>query len=177
LPDTRIELGTAPGRPRWRPRVRPAPTGGPPEQSDERFMGMNAAMIRILVIDDDCLVRDLMRDYIREYLKGSKRPFEVVVAQDGNRALEILKRDTAKEDAAPHFDVIFLDVRMPGITGIDVYRWVARYRPNLLDRICFVTGYVGDLEMHLDPAEVSLLKKPFLLEDMGSTLTRHLPPA
>ena len=63
---------------------------------------------RILIVDDDLLVRETMRDYI-EHLGYAVR--------DVGSAEEALI-EIAKE--AP--DLVLLDVRMPGITGIELCR-------------------------------------------------------
>jgi putative two-component system response regulator len=65
---------------------------------------------RILIVDDDPLVRETMRDYV-EHLG-----YQVTDAGSAEEALPIIARDIP--------DLILLDVRMPGITGIDLCRQV-----------------------------------------------------
>ncbi len=65
---------------------------------------------RLLVVDDN----EMNRDMLSRRLKG--KGYIVEVAEDGQQALDMLGRDS--------FDLILLDVMMPGISGIDVLRAV-----------------------------------------------------
>ena len=62
--------------------------------------------LRVLVIDDSAVVRDLMEEILRQ------SGFDVQVADGGDEALSILARDRP--------DVVTLDVDMPGMTGFEV---------------------------------------------------------
>ncbi len=64
------------------------------------------AMKRILVVDDDRTTRHLVQGLLK------KAGYDVALAADGNEALDAL----AKEP----FDLVMLDVWMPGLTGLDV---------------------------------------------------------
>ena len=65
------------------------------------------AAIKILVADDSATVRKLIRDFA-EHLET---PVEVAEADDGPSCLEKLE--------ASRFDMAFIDVHMPGMTGIE----------------------------------------------------------
>ena len=65
----------------------------------------------ILIVDDDVLVGDMYR------LALSRAGYNVVVARDGGEGLKLA------ESAAP--EVIFLDIRMPDMDGIEVLRRLA----------------------------------------------------
>ena len=65
---------------------------------------------RLLVVDDN----EMNRDMLSRRLKG--KGYIVEVAEDGQQALDMLAKDP--------FDLILLDVMMPGISGIDVLRAV-----------------------------------------------------
>ena len=65
---------------------------------------------RVLVIDDDPMIRGLVRDMLEA------EGFEVVLAEDGQHGIELL-------DAEPrpvNFSVVVLDVVMPRMNGLDV---------------------------------------------------------
>jgi CheY-like chemotaxis protein len=62
----------------------------------------------VLIVDDDVLVGDMYR------LVLSRAGYSVVVARDGSEGLRMA------ETAAP--DIIFLDIRMPGMDGLEVLR-------------------------------------------------------
>jgi CheY-like chemotaxis protein len=63
---------------------------------------------RILVVDDEKNVRTTLADILNE------EGHEVVTAESGERALKLCNRS--------RFDVILLDVRMPGIDGLEALR-------------------------------------------------------
>lgn len=71
---------------------------------------------RILVIDDDELIRDLYE----EILKGEG--FEVIIAKDGEDGLAHLKEGG--------FDVVLLDVMMPKLDGIGVLTKIKESPPQ-----------------------------------------------
>jgi len=65
---------------------------------------------KVLVVDDDPMIRNV----VQAILEGEN--YQVVLAEDGQQALEIL-------DSAPRpldYALIILDVVMPGINGLDV---------------------------------------------------------
>ena len=68
---------------------------------------MGKQLDRVLIVDDDPDVRDLLMDQI-----FSPKKFEVYEAKDGAEGLAIVKRHRP--------DLIYLDLIMPGLTGKDV---------------------------------------------------------
>ncbi len=66
--------------------------------------------MRILVVDDEDKIRNIIRMYF------TKEGFEITEASDGSQALEILGRE--------QFDLIVLDIMMPGLDGWAVCREV-----------------------------------------------------
>ena len=67
---------------------------------------------RILVVDDEASIRDLVGAYLRN------EGFEVDEAADGETALDLFGRKPA--------DLVVLDLRLPGIDGLDVLREIRR---------------------------------------------------
>ena len=63
---------------------------------------------KILVVDDDSRIRDLLRRYLMQ------EGFEVMLAEDGKALSRIMLRDTA--------DLIVLDLMMPGEDGLSICR-------------------------------------------------------
>ena len=83
------------------------------------------AKINILVADDDECVR---RSYVR-CLSGSR--CEVEEAFDGVKALQAMKQKT--------FDVVLLDLRMPGMYGMAVLATIKQCWPQ--SEVVIITGY------------------------------------
>lgn len=72
------------------------------------------AIGRLLVVDDDEMNRDMLSRRL------ARKGFEVTVAEDGAEALEAIERET--------FDLVLLDIMMPGIDGLQVLERVRRER-------------------------------------------------
>lgn len=64
----------------------------------------------------------------REALRQSKLPYELVVAEDGEKALKLLEKAAQADGGSP--DLIVLDVNLPKRSGQDVLKWV-RNNPGL----------------------------------------------
>lgn len=71
---------------------------------------------RILLVEDEAFIRDL---YQRQL---TKEGFEVVVAVDGQEGLNQLKSQT--------FDLLLLDIMLPGMNGLQVLREFKTQNPN-----------------------------------------------
>ena len=61
---------------------------------------------RVVVVDDDARIRDLLRRYL------TQEGFEVLLAEDAKSLNRVLTRDTV--------DIIVLDLMLPGMSGFDV---------------------------------------------------------
>ncbi|HXH72755.1 MAG TPA: response regulator [Mariprofundaceae bacterium] len=60
-----------------------------------------------------------------------------------------------------NYDLILLDVRLPKLSGDEIYRSIMHVNPEILDRILFVTGYKEDLLNRFADADLRILDKPF----------------
>lgn len=82
--------------------------------------------LRVLVVDDEPTIAAALRR-----LLDAEATISSVTS--GREAIEVLLHDQ-------RFDVIFCDVMMPEIGGMDVYEAVRRARPGVESRIVFMTG-------------------------------------
>jgi PAS domain S-box-containing protein len=89
----------------------------PPSQADKRA--------RVLVIDDELAIANTLRDLLAP-------EHQVVAAASAREGLARLD--------AEDFDVVFCDLMMPGMSGIELYERVRTERPGLEERIVFMTG-------------------------------------
>jgi CheY-like chemotaxis protein len=103
--------------------------------------GMNAAHKTILVVDDDPLVLDYASNVLEDC------GYRVLSAPDGAAALLLLRNH------AP-IDLLFTDVVMPGLDGVEVARRACRENPGL--KVLFTSGYAANVI----PAG-RLLQKPY----------------
>jgi two-component system NtrC family sensor kinase len=87
---------------------------------------LQAMPYRILVVEDEPDMRDLL-DFM---LRGAGHRVDSVT--NGRDALELL--------ADHSYDAILSDLRMPEMTGEDLYRRIGHGWPHLAPRVVFVTG-------------------------------------
>jgi two-component system KDP operon response regulator KdpE len=108
--------------------------------------------IRILVVDDESAIRRALRPPLIDL------GFQVVEASRGEEALQQLR--------AGSFDVVLLDINMPGIGGIETLRRIRAFAPRL--PILMVTvrdgeeGKVEALELGAD----DYITKPFSMREL-----------
>ncbi len=108
---------------------------------------------RILVVDDE----EKVGFFLSRSLTLMNESYQVQTARSGEEALEIL-RDVP-------IDLLITDLRMPGISGLDLIRWVRDSSPDT--RVVLITAY-GDQEIK-DKAQAldvyRYLAKPFSVQD------------
>ena len=125
----------------------------------------NARPNKILVVDDDVRIRDLLRRYLMQ------EGFEVMLAEDGKSLNRVLQRDSV--------DLIVLDLMMPGEDGLSICR---RLRANG-DRtpIIMLSAKSEDVDrfVGLEVGADDYLGKPFnpreLLARIHAVLRRRPP--
>jgi len=86
---------------------------------------------KILVVDDEASVRDLFSNVFAD------EDYDVIAAEDGKSALEILKQED--------IDVIFLDLKLFGMNGIDLCRQIRESKP--VSMIFAITGWAPLFEI------------------------------
>jgi PAS domain S-box-containing protein len=117
---------------------------------------------RVLIIDDDAPVRSALRRFFE------RREWQVDEAVDGAPGLAML---LAVKDRAS-YDVVLSDLKMPGLSGIELHDWLAAARPELLDRLIFATGDTASAEAaaFLSKTRRPVLEKPFELSELSAAV-------
>lgn len=120
---------------------------------------------RALVIDDEGAVRGVLRRWLK------RRGWEVSEAQDGEVALSHL-REQEGATSSPDFDVIICDLRMPTLSGPELYDWTLEHRPELARRLVFASGDVQEPAAadFLQQCGCPVLEKPFELARLEAVL-------
>ena len=114
---------------------------------------------RILIVDDDEAVRTMLYKVIRS------NGMDAFTCASGVDALECLSRES--------FDLILLDVNMPGMDGIEVCR---RIRDRVSCPIIFLTAKVEEQDrvMGLLSGGDDYVLKPFSLKELDARIIAHL---
>src|SRR5712691_6631712 len=89
------------------------------------------AGLRILIVDDEAAIRRPMAKFL------GRRGAQVYEAEDGAGALEWLQGQTA--------DVILVDLRMPRMSGTELFAALEAAQPELAARVLFLSGDVAQL--------------------------------
>ena len=123
---------------------------------------LDNAGIRVLVVDDEKAVVSV----IRRFLERSQTPFQIEVALDGFEA--------GHQIATFRPNVIFLDLRLPGMDGFEVCRRIKADPDTSPSHIIAMTGYYeGDVAQRIVEMGASLLmQKPFTPDDLRRALAK-----
>ncbi len=115
----------------------------------------------ILVIDDEPSIAHLLS----ELLEGK---YDVSSMSNGHEALEAV--------ATTSFDLIISDIKMPGMDGIEFYRWIEANQPSYKEKIIFTTGVVFDskVQIFLEETRNPYLTKPFKIAKLMETVETAL---
>ncbi|MBW1822263.1 MAG: response regulator [Deltaproteobacteria bacterium] len=115
-------------------------------------------MRKILVIDDEKPTLKMFRLFLIAY------GYEVFVAEDGQTGLEIFEKESP--------DIVFTDIKMPGMDGIEVLRKIKETDP--LTEVIVVTGH-GDMDLAIQALNLGatdFINKPIAKIALDSALGR-----
>jgi DNA-binding response OmpR family regulator len=115
---------------------------------------------KILVVDDEPAVRESLDEILR--LEG----YQVVSVPNGDLAVKTLQNES--------FDLILLDLKMPGIDGIDVMRMATKITPDT--KIILLTGH-GSMESAVEALRHSAhdyLIKPIPTRELLTSVSRAI---
>ena len=113
---------------------------------------------RMLVVDDEGAMRSALAEFLRSL------GHDVDVAPDGTAGRALL--------ATSEYDVVLLDLRMPGLDGEALYRLLCQDDPFHACRVVFVTGDLQSEAARRFFAEAGrpVVAKPFELDDLAAVL-------
>jgi len=119
---------------------------------------------RILVVDDDTAHASTIADILESI------GYAVDVANDGFKALGFAK--------AKRYDYALLDIRIPGMNGVDVLRKL-KHETNEPPEILMMTAYRKDstIQEARDEGAVAVLEKPLDIPYLIKYFTDHMAPA
>ena len=118
---------------------------------------------RVLIIDDEPQIAKSMKRILRDY--------ECTLVSTGEAALAAA--------CSSDYDVIFCDLMMPGMSGIDVHSALAAHSPGAEEKIVFMSGgaYTERGQQFLSQVDNPRLNKPFNIEEVRQIVARcvHKP--
>ncbi len=115
----------------------------------------------ILVVDDEAIVRESIRDWLRE------AGYLAEMAETGEEALDLI----SKKD----FSIMILDYRLPGKSGVDVLREVKKTKPQIK---CIMITAFPSAKLTAELAQVGglddFLIKPVMMEQLEKIIKERL---
>ncbi len=117
---------------------------------------------RVLVVDDEPMLREILKDGL------GTLGYSVVAVETGKSAFEVLKQNP------DDFDLVVLDMNMPGWDGLDTLMHLREVRPDM--PAILATGYADDqrLKAFERSGRVDVVYKPFKLDKLNQTIVRLL---
>ena len=114
----------------------------------------------ILVIDDEETIRDSCEQTL------SKEGYRVTTAEEGTEGLRRMKEES--------FDIILLDLKMPGLSGVEVLERIRKSDPDAI--VIIITGYpsVESAIETLKMGAYDYISKPFTPEELRIIVGRAL---
>jgi PAS domain S-box-containing protein len=118
---------------------------------------------RLLIIDDDAKVA---------------RTFAIMLAGHDVQVCSDARIAADRVLGGESFDVIFCDLMMPGMTGMEFYAAIAEKQPTQTQRIVFVTGgaFTPTAREFIASVPNTVLEKPFDRKALNAVLASHLRP-
>ncbi len=122
------------------------------------------ARARVVVIDDEPLVGRSIRRALRGH--------DVQVFTSGEEGIARLCSDEP-------FDVVFCDLMMPEVSGMEVFARVAEHCPEVASQFVFMTGgaFTQDARDFVKETPLVCLEKPFELRQIRDLVTERSEPA
>ncbi len=117
-------------------------------------------MQKILVIDDDMLIRDFIVETLR------RQSFDVVTAKDGKEGVTIFDNG--------EFDLVISDIKLPVMNGIEVLKHIKSKAPQTI--VILMTAY-ANVETAVESMKLgaaNYLKKPFSPEEIELVVQKEL---
>jgi DNA-binding response OmpR family regulator len=109
---------------------------------------------KILVVDDEMQLRDLLGEFLE------REGYEVLLASAGEEAIELAEREI------PH--AILLDVKMPGIDGIEVCKRLKAEPKTQFVPVIMITGYADNKMVAIESGADDFVNKPVDLVELAA---------
>jgi len=112
----------------------------------------------VFIIEDEASLRELLRTVLEP------RGYKVLTASDGAEAIDVLLREPATIDA------VLLDLNLPEINGLDVFKTLRRIRPET--KVLVISGNItAEVRREMSSlGQEEFLPKPYQLDELGRRL-------
>jgi len=111
--------------------------------------------VKVLIVEDEATVQSILAAFLQRYLSDHGMAGDIKILTDPVQGLFELSSN------GEQYAGILLDVRLPKLTGDEIYSSLEHINPEILGRIMFVTGYSKDLTDRWPEKKLNVLEKPF----------------
>lgn len=122
--------------------------------------GLDMGSARILVVDDEHLIRWTLEQHLQ------KEGYEVFTAEDGEKALEMVKELTP--------ELVLLDNQLPGAPGIEVLGKIKEFDKNTVVIMITAHGMLDTAVQAMKLGAYDYVSKPFNLDELTLTIRKSL---
>jgi len=131
-------------------------------EEPEVLMGAAENSNHILVVDDDPMIRELVKDLL------SSLEYRVTLREDGESAIEYFRLH------ASGVDLVILDMIMPKKSGLEIFNAMKMIDPGV--KVLLSSGYSPDdaAIAELADRETPFIQKPYTLSDLSEAVSRIL---
>ncbi len=115
---------------------------------------------RILVVDDEIEIADSLAEFLTR-----KEGYRVEIVHDGRQAISYLEKSIG---SALEIDLVLLDMRMPGISGLDVLDWIRGHPDLRYTRVVLLTAAASNDEkvQALSAGADDYITKPYYMQEL-----------
>lgn len=127
---------------------------------DSKLLQTDVKLGRVLLVEDEELIRETVK------LALSDEGYEVLVAEDGRAALDIINRSDDGDYGDSEIDLIILDLMLPYVNGLDLCRLIRHNGSTVPILILSAKGSETDRVVGLEVGADDYLTKPFGMREL-----------
>lgn len=109
----------------------------------------------VIIVEDEETIQLILSAFVKKFFSTLGAKCTVKTFTDPMQGLLELSNN------GKVYDIIMLDVRLPKLTGDELYSSLELIDPELAKKVMFVTGYSSDLLDRFSDQDITILEKPF----------------
>lgn len=121
--------------------------------------------IRIAICDDEKEISGFLEEHVAKYIRECGRECEIEVFYDG----EALCQDMQINE----YDLVFLDIELPDITGVDIGRFIREELCNEVVQIAYISAKKQYAMKLFEYRPINFLVKPLKYEDIAKIIDKY----
>ena len=127
---------------------------------------------RMAIIDDVSEDRRYLEKLIQTILPSISMPVQAEIHSYASGEAFLFDYEEVESGAAPDYDILFLDIEMPGLSGVSLAKKIREKNETI--QIVFVTGYSEYIEEGYEVSALHYLMKPIRTEKLKNVLEKAL---